>query len=114
MSTDGLWSIGELAERAGTTVKTVRYYSDRGLLPEAVRSSGGHRRYGPEALDRLVLIRSLRSLGLPVPDVERVLDRDEALEEVVSGRLRELGGQLAALRWREASLRLVRDAPAGE
>ncbi|MER6100543.1 MerR family transcriptional regulator [Streptomyces sp. NPDC001728] len=114
MSTDGLWSIGELAERAGTTVKTVRYYSDRGLLPEGVRSSGGHRRYGPEALDRLVLIRSLRSLELPVPAVERALDGDEALEEAVSGRLCELGGQLAALRWREASLRLVRDAPPEE
>ncbi|MFD3532961.1 MerR family transcriptional regulator [Streptomyces sp. NPDC058664] len=114
MPSDGLWTIGRLAERAGVTVKTVRYYSDRGLLLEAGRSSGGHRRYGPEALDRLRLIRSLRALGLPVPRVERVLERDEALEEVVSGQLRELGSELAALRWREASLRLIRDCPAGE
>ncbi|WP_329625472.1 MerR family transcriptional regulator [Streptomyces sp. NBC_01255] len=114
MSSDGLWSIGELAERAGVTVKTVRFYSDRGLLPEAGRSSGGHRRYGPEALDRLRLIRSLRALDLPVPEVERVLERDEALEEVVSGQLREVSSQLAALRWREASLRLVQDCAAGE
>ncbi|WP_328940836.1 MerR family transcriptional regulator [Streptomyces sp. NBC_00250] len=114
MVSDGLWSIGELAERAGATVKTVRYYSDRGLLPEAGRSSGGHRRYGPGALDRLRLIRSLRALGLPVPEVERVLARDEALEEVVSGQLRDLGTRLAALRWREASLRLLQDCAAGE
>ncbi|WSV44283.1 MerR family transcriptional regulator [Streptomyces sp. NBC_01077] len=111
---EALWSIGELAERAGATVKTVRYYSDRGLLPEAGRSSGGHRRYGPEALDRLRLIRSLRVLDLPVPDVERVLERDEALEEVVAGQLRELGSQLAALRWREASLRLLQDCTGEE
>ncbi|MGW6394884.1 helix-turn-helix domain-containing protein [Streptomyces sp. NPDC055103] len=114
MVSDGLWTIGELAERAGATVKTVRFYSDRGLLPEAGRSSGGHRRYGPEALDRLRLIRSLRALDLPVPEVERALDRDEALEEVVSGQLREVDSQLAALRWREASLRLVRDCVPGE
>ncbi|MEU2243694.1 MerR family transcriptional regulator [Streptomyces sp. NPDC018338] len=114
MSSDELWSIGELAERAGATVKTVRFYSDRGLLPEAGRSSGGHRRYGPDALDRMRLIRSLRALDLPVPDVERVLDRDEALEEVVSGQLREVNSRLAALRWREASLRLVRDCAPGE
>lgn len=118
MSPDGMWSIGELAERAGVTVKTVRFYSDRGLLPEAGRSSGGHRRYGPEALDRLRLIRSLRALDLPVPDVGRVLDREDAmegaLEDAVAGQLRELGSQLAALRWREAALRLVRDCPAGE
>ncbi|WP_424889479.1 MerR family transcriptional regulator [Streptomyces sp. XH2] len=113
-----MWSIGELAERAGVTVKTVRFYSDRGLLPEAGRSAGGHRRYGPEALDRLRLIRSLRALDLPVPDVGRVLDREDAmedaLEDAVAGQLRELGSQLAALRWREAALRLVRDCPAGE
>ncbi|MFI6417522.1 MerR family transcriptional regulator [Streptomyces sp. NPDC050842] len=114
MSSDGLWSIGDLAERAGVTVKTVRFYSDRGLLPEAGRSSGGHRRYGPEALDRLRLIRSLRALDLPVPEVERVLDRDEALEEVVTGQLREVDSRLTALRWREASLRLLKDCPSEE
>ncbi|MER7399775.1 MerR family transcriptional regulator, partial [Streptomyces sp. NPDC000151] len=58
-----MWSIGELAEQAGVTVKTVRFYSDRGLLPEAARSAGGHRRYGPEALDRLRLIRRFIPYG---------------------------------------------------
>ncbi|WP_258052924.1 MerR family transcriptional regulator [Streptomyces sp. Ru73] len=109
MPGDGLWSIGELAERAGVTVKTVRFYSDRGLLPEAARSAGGHRRYGPDALGRLRTIRSLRTLDLPVADVGRVLDREDALEDVIAGQLRELGSQLAALRWREAALQLLRD-----
>ncbi|MFJ2554877.1 MULTISPECIES: MerR family transcriptional regulator [unclassified Streptomyces] len=116
---DGTWSIGELARRAGVTVKTVRFYSDRGLLPEAARSSGGHRRYGPEALDRLRLIRSLRSLDLPVPDVGRVLGEeatleDAALEDAVAARLREVGSRLAALRWQEAALQSLRDCAPGE
>ncbi|MFI9275107.1 MerR family transcriptional regulator [Kitasatospora sp. NPDC052896] len=110
----GTWSIGELAERAGVTVKTVRFYSDRGLLPEAVRSAGGHRRYGLEALDRLRLIRALRTLDLPVPEVGRVLAEEDALEDVIAGRLRQVGSQLAALRWREAALQLLRDCPAEE
>ncbi|WP_251096408.1 MerR family transcriptional regulator [Streptomyces sp. Caat 7-52] len=114
MQPDGLWSIGELAERAGVTVKTVRYYSDRGLLPEAGRSGGGHRRYGPGALDRIRVIRSLRALDLAVPEVERVLDQDEALEDVLAGRLRKVEGELAALRWREASLRLLAESAAEE
>lgn len=115
MLPDGMWSIGELAGHAGVTVKTVRFYSDRGLLPEAGRSAGGHRRYGPEALDRLRLIRSLRTLDLPVPDVGRVLDAGDvlegALEDAVAGRLREVGSQLTALRWREAALQLIHDCP---
>ncbi|MFB7665875.1 MerR family transcriptional regulator [Kitasatospora sp. NPDC056138] len=107
-------SIGELAEQAGVTVKTVRFYSDRGLLPETGRSAGGHRRYGAEALDRLRLIRSLRALDLPVPEVGRVLDREDVLEGVIAGQLRSLGTQLNALRWREAALRLLTDCTAEE
>ncbi|MFJ8593490.1 MerR family transcriptional regulator [Streptomyces sp. NPDC093598] len=110
-----LWSIGELAERAGATVKTVRFYSDQGLLPEAARSSGGHRRYGPQALERLRLIRSLRTLDLPLPEIRRVLEDEEAdgraLEDALDSRLRELGSEMKALRWREAALQLVRDCP---
>ncbi|WP_235469262.1 MerR family transcriptional regulator [Streptomyces platensis] len=119
-SPDGMWSIGELAEQAGVTVKTVRFYSDRGLLPEAIRSAGGHRRYGPEALDRLRLIRSLRTLDLPLPQVDRVLAQEDApgatdaLEDAVAGQLRELGTQLSSLRWREAALQLLRDCTPGE
>ncbi|MEV4049417.1 DNA-binding transcriptional MerR regulator [Streptomyces sp. SAI-195] len=120
-SSDGLCGIGELAEGAGVTVKTVRFYSDRGLLPEASRSAGGHRRYGPQALDRLRLIRSLRALGLGVPEVRRIVDEGHAeggaggaLEAAVAGRLREVGSELRALRWREAALRLVQEAPPGE
>ncbi|MFR9796893.1 MerR family transcriptional regulator [Streptomyces sp. MS06] len=121
MSDDELWSIGRLAERAGTTVKTVRFYSDRGLLPEAARSTGGHRRYDPAALDRLRLIRDLRALDLTVPQVHHVLtDQDGgaetggALEDALAGRLSALGSQLTALRWRETALRLVLDCPPGE
>ncbi|MER6525745.1 MerR family transcriptional regulator [Streptomyces sp. NPDC001508] len=124
MSYDDLWSIGELAEQAGVTVKTVRFYSDRGLLPETSRSVGGHRRYGPNALDRLRLIRALRALDLPLPQVRRILDQEpdqdhgdhgggSALEGAVAERLRALGSQLAALRWREAALRLVQESPPG-
>ncbi|MFF6879688.1 MULTISPECIES: MerR family transcriptional regulator [unclassified Streptomyces] len=114
-SNELLWSIGELAERAGATVKTVRFYSDRGLLPEAARSSGGHRRYGPQALERLQLIRSLRTLDLPLPEIRRILEDEEAaghvMENALDSRLRGLGNELKTLRWREAALQLVRDCP---
>ncbi|MFJ1592753.1 MerR family transcriptional regulator [Kitasatospora albolonga] len=119
-SYDGLCTIGELAERAGASVKTVRFYSDGGLLPEASRSAGGHRRYAPDAVERLSLIRSLRGLGLPVAEVRRVLDEQDAgdagdaLEGAVAGRLRVLGSELKALRRREAALQLVRDCPPAE
>ncbi|MFD4025894.1 MerR family transcriptional regulator [Streptomyces sp. NPDC058576] len=119
-SHDGLCTIGELAEHTGVSVKTVRFYSDHGLLPEAARSAGGHRRYAPDAVERLGMIRSLRGLDLSVPEVRRILDEQDerdgaaaggALEDAVAGRLRVLGSELAALRWREAALRLVQESP---
>ncbi|MGW9246895.1 MerR family transcriptional regulator [Streptomyces badius] len=125
-SHDGLCTIGELAEHLRVSVKTVRFYSDRGLLPEASRSAGGHRRYGPDAVERLSMIRSLRGLDLPVPEVRRILDEQDAqdgregagaggaLEDAVAGRLRALGSELAALRWREAALRLVQECSPAE
>ncbi|MFI7005237.1 MerR family transcriptional regulator [Streptomyces sp. NPDC050145] len=139
---DGRWSIGELAERAGTTVKTVRFYCESGLLPERERSGGGHRRFGPEALDQLRLIRSLRGLGLALPQIRPILDahdpgsgpdRDDPYEEegegegereeaaadtaftdAVAQQLHTLGGQLKALRWQEAALQLVQRSAPGE
>lgn len=120
-SYDGLCGIGELAEQAGVSVKTVRFYSDSGLLPEASRSAGGHRRYGPDSLERLRMIRSLRTMDLPVPAVRRILDEEDTagraggvLEDAVAGQLRVLGSELRALRWREAALRAVQESPPAE
>ncbi|QHY98770.1 Mercuric resistance operon regulatory protein [Streptomyces sp. S4.7] len=119
-SHDGLCTIGALAEHAGVSVKTVRFYTDRGLLPEASRSTGGHRRYAPAAAERLSLIRSLRGLDLPLPEVRRILDEQDAggaadvLEDAIARRLHVLGRGLAALRWREAALRLVQECPPAE
>ena len=56
-------SIGQLARRSGVSVKTIRFYSDAGLLPPQ-RSSAGHRRYDSTDLARLTLIRNLRSLDV--------------------------------------------------
>ncbi|UCM88623.1 MerR family transcriptional regulator [Streptomyces marincola] len=54
--------IGELAERAGTTTRTLRYYESRGLLA-AHRDANGHRTYGDDALLQLRQIRALQEFG---------------------------------------------------
>lgn len=42
-------TIGQLAARTGLSVRTVRFYADAGVLPEATRSEAGYRLFGPEA-----------------------------------------------------------------
>ncbi|MFF4850580.1 MerR family transcriptional regulator [Streptomyces sp. NPDC001194] len=82
MDGDKLYSIGELSRRTGLTVKTIRFYSDLGNVPPTARSPAGHRLYGPHALARLDLARTLRELGLDLSTARKVLDREASLPEV--------------------------------
>ncbi|RKY16229.1 MAG: hypothetical protein DRQ55_18430 [Planctomycetota bacterium] len=66
--------IGELAQKAGTPAKSVRYYVDIGLLAEPPREAWGYRRYGPEDLSRLRFIVGGKQLGLSLDEVRDVLD----------------------------------------
>ncbi|MFK4147765.1 MerR family transcriptional regulator [Streptomyces sp. NPDC004065] len=59
--------IGELAERAGTTTRTLRYYEARGLLP-ARRDAHGHRTYDERDLLLLRQIRTLRDFGFELEE----------------------------------------------
>jgi DNA-binding transcriptional MerR regulator len=59
--------IGELAERAGTTTRTLRYYESRGLLP-ARRAGNGYRAYGEEDLRLLRQIRLLQDFGFELEE----------------------------------------------
>ncbi|GGY13805.1 hypothetical protein GCM10010358_77560 [Streptomyces minutiscleroticus] len=105
------WSIGELAEMAGLSVKTIRYYSDSGLLPVAERSTGGHRRYGPQALNRLRLIRQLRSLEIPIAAITEVVTGERSLGDLMTGELLATQERLSQLRWRQATLQALDDCP---
>ena len=60
----GQLTIGELSRRTGLPVKTLRFWSDEGLLPPASRSVSGYRLYSEEALVRLNLLRTLRASRL--------------------------------------------------
>ena len=66
-------TVGELAERAGVNIETVRYYERRGLLPEPARTASGYRRYEPGALARLRFIKRAQGLGFTLHEVEELL-----------------------------------------
>ncbi len=104
MASMELLSIGELARLTGLTVKTVRFYADRGIVPPAGRSPAGHRRYHAGATARLELVRTLRELGLDLATIRRVVDRESTLAEVAAAHTEALDAQIRALRLRRAVL----------
>lgn len=107
MDGDRLYSIGDLARRTGLTVKTIRFYSDRGIVPPADRSPTGYRRYGIEAVARLDLVRTLRDLGLDLSTIRKVVDREVSLSEVAAAHAEALAVQIRTLRLRRAVLTAV-------
>jgi len=64
--------IGELAARAGLNASAIRYYETEGLLPTPHRLNG-HRRYSPEALDRVLLIRFAGEMGFSLAEIRLFL-----------------------------------------
>ncbi|MFB6818324.1 MerR family transcriptional regulator [Streptomyces sp. NPDC056347] len=107
MDGDTLLSIGELARRTGLTVRTIRFYSDRGIVAPTDRSPAGYRRYHPDAVERLRLVRTLRDLDVDLPTVRRVVDRELTLPEVAATHAEALAVRIRVLRLRQAVLTVV-------
>lgn len=69
--------IGELAEKTGLSLRTIRHYDEVGLLKPTGRTEGGFRLYTPNDLSRLMLIRRMKPLGFSLEemtDLLRVID----------------------------------------
>ncbi|RQX04998.1 MerR family transcriptional regulator [Micromonospora inaquosa] len=104
MSEETRHTIGELARRTGLSVKTIRYYADSGIVPPTDRSPAGYRRYGPAAVARLELVRTLRELGLDLATIRRVVNQEVSLPEVAAAHAEALAVQIRVLRLRQAVL----------
>ena len=101
------YSIGELAGLTGQSVKTVRFYADRGIVPAAGRNTAGHRVFDQDAVARLQLVRVLRELGVDLRTVRKVLDRELTIAELVTAQGDALDVQIRALRFRRALLTAI-------
>ncbi|MHB1166704.1 MAG: heavy metal-responsive transcriptional regulator [Candidatus Nanopelagicales bacterium] len=111
--------IGELAARAGTSTKALRYYEERGLLPRPARSAGGYRAYDDDAVARLAFIRSGQALGLTLAEIGGLLAiRDDgrapcaAATDLLDDHLAELGRRIRGMQSLRRGLRHLRDRAA--
>jgi DNA-binding transcriptional MerR regulator len=74
MSDETLYTIGELAEAAGVTPRTIRYYTAEGLLPSP-DTRGRYALYGADHLNRLLLIARLKDAYLPLGEIKAQMER---------------------------------------
>jgi DNA-binding transcriptional MerR regulator len=102
--------IGRLSELSGVPIKTIRFYSDAGILPPSGRTDSRHRRYTDADLARLQLVRSLRELEVDLDTIRALLDGRGDISELLDAhaatletRIRSLRRQLAVVRAAAAS-----------
>ncbi|WP_411374068.1 MerR family transcriptional regulator [Arthrobacter sp. MPF02] len=65
--------IGELAERTGLSLRTIRHYDEVGLLPARARTDGGFRVYSEEDFERLMVIKQIKPLGFSLEEMADIL-----------------------------------------
>jgi DNA-binding transcriptional MerR regulator len=105
-------TISQLASYSGVTVRAVRHYHAKGLLPEPERDASGYRRYDATAVVELIRIRTLAEAGVPLSRVQELLAADDeefavAVDEI-DDRLR------AEIRERQHHRRQVAQLAAGD
>lgn len=70
---DTTLTIGQLSKETGLPAKTIRFYEEIGLIAQAPRSENGYRAYSPSRIEELVLIKNARDLGLPIPQIKKLM-----------------------------------------
>lgn len=96
--------IGDVAERAGLSARTLRFYEGEGLLPDPGRSRSGYREYDADVLDRLAFIRDSRAAGFTLRQIRQVLEIRDGGEQpclhvgrLIEDRLAEVEHRIAEL-----------------
>lgn len=83
-TTSSTMHIGELAERTGLSLRTIRHYDEVGLLPATARTDGGFRVYSEDDFERLMVIKQMKPLGFTLEEMAEILsilatqERDES------------------------------------
>lgn len=113
---DGLLTTGDMARLSGSTLRTVRFYEEAGILLPQHRTEGGHRLFAPWELKKLTLVTDLRAAGFSLESIKELLDLKETAAcgadaaKLLHGRLSE---QLRTITERLAVLERVKESLSG-
>jgi MerR family mercuric resistance operon transcriptional regulator len=116
----GNMTIGQMARSAGASVETIRFYEREGLLEHPARSASGYRKYPPEAVARLRMIRQAKELGFSLNEIKELLALRVAPGKSCSDvraraerKIADIDQRIAALKRMKAALARLAAACAG-
>ncbi len=110
--TDQLMTIGQVAQAAGVTTPTLRYYEEEGILSPTARSRAGYRLYDAQAVEQLRFIRSAQAVGFTLDDIRTLLSLDISntpscraeVQGLLTQRLGEVNEKMRVLQRVQAAL----------
>lgn len=86
---NGHMQIGEVAERTGLSLRTIRYYEEVGLVVPSARSQGGFRLYVESDIERLALIKRMKPLGFQLDEMRELLGILDSPRDTEHGQQRQ-------------------------
>lgn len=95
MTAERRMQIGEVADRIGLSLRTIRYYEELGLAVPSARSDGGFRLYVAADVDRLRVIMQMKPLGFNLEEMRELLELLDAGDAADPGRLAAFREQAA-------------------
>ena len=101
--------IGELAQRTGVPIDTVRYYERHGLLPPPQRQPSGYRSYHSEDVTRLRFVRRAKGLGFTLEEIRELLALSGRREDDMGSLKAAAEQKLAGVEAKLAELARIRD-----
>jgi len=108
---------GEVAERAGVNLQTLRYYERRGILSDPDRSLGGHRLYDDDTVLVLQVVKAAQALGFSLDEIAELMDigshahrRRPRLADSARAKLVQVREKISALQQIEATLQQAIEA----
>ena len=115
------YSIGQMARAGDCKVQTIRYYEQKGLLPEPKRSAGNQRIYSRRHYERLRFIRHSRELGFSLDRIRQILDLSDdsekpcaMVDQIAREHLREVESKIQRLQCLEKELQRMISECAGD
>ena len=114
-------SIGQVAQRAGVGIETIRFYEREGLLEEPARRASGYRQYAQDAVTQIRFIKRAQQLGFSLKEIQELLtlrvDAETSCEQVkerAAAKLAEVEQKMVELQRMRQALLHVASLCAGE
>ncbi|MBP9109231.1 MAG: heavy metal-responsive transcriptional regulator [Pyrinomonadaceae bacterium] len=100
---DEAFRIGEVANRSGVSIDTLRFYERRKLLPPAPRTANGYRLFTLETIERVLFIKQAQELGFSLDEISRLLITNGTsdcllVRDLLDAKLKELDTRMKSMR----------------